>query len=162
MENSNRKLEDRLLQIIQMKFNRLHSCSNQQSRVNSIHYTVYKENKFKPCLTKHETCLSLDVKIKWVLRHARSGHGSRQAKGARVACQKDKLEFKFFSSPVKWSKMSMATHGQPKLCGSSLDFEFIRKYMKINKIHPTFHFLTKIEIKMTRYLVFCYLLSLCL
>ena len=44
---------------------------------------------------------------------------------------------------------------------SSLDFEFIRECMKINKIRPKFHFLKKIEIKMT-YLVFvfCYLLSL--
>ena len=36
-----------------------------------------------------------------------------------------------------------------------MDFEFIRKYMKINKIRPKFHFLTKIEIKMT-YLVFVF------
>ena len=52
---------------------------------------------------------------------------------------------------------------QPKLCGSSLDFEFIREYMKINKIRLNFQFWTRIEIKMT-YLVFvfCYLLSLCL
>ena len=52
-------------------------------------------------------------------------------------------------------------HRQPKRCWSSLDFEFIREYMKINKIRPKFHFLTKIEIKMT-YLVFVgffYLLS---
>ena len=34
-----------------------------------------------------------------------------------------------------------------------MDFEFIREYMKINKIRPKCHFLTKIEIKMT-YLVF--------
>ena len=38
-------------------------------------------------------------------------------------------------------------HRQPKLCGSSLDFEFIRECMKINKIRPKFHFSTKIEIK---------------
>ena len=52
-------------------------------------------------------------------------------------------------------------HRQPKLCGSSLDFEFTRECMKINKIRPTFQFWTKVEIKMT-YLVFvlCYLLSL--
>ena len=52
-------------------------------------------------------------------------------------------------------------HRQPKLCYGSLDFEFIRECMKINKIRPKFQFLTKIEIKMT-YLVFvfCYLLSL--
>ena len=36
------------------------------------------------------------------------------------------------------------THRQPKLCGSSLDFEFLRERMKINKIRPKFHFLTKI------------------
>ena len=34
-------------------------------------------------------------------------------------------------------------HRQPKLCGSSLDFEFIRECMKINKIRPKFHFSTK-------------------
>ena len=51
---------------------------------------------------------------------------------------------------------------RPKLCGSSLDFEFIRACMKISKIRPKFHFLTKIEIKMTYWLVFlfCFLLSL--
>ena len=55
------------------------------------------------------------------------------------------------------------THRLLKRCGSSLDFEFIRECKKLNKIHPKFHFLTKIEIKMT-YLVFsfCFLLSLCL
>ena len=31
----------------------------------------------------------------------------------------------------------------------SLDFEFIRKCLKINKVRSTFHFLTKIEIKRT-------------
>ena len=46
-------------------------------------------------------------------------------------------------------------HRRPKLCGSSLDFEFIRKCMKINKIRPKFHFLAKIEIQMT-HLVFCF------
>ena len=35
--------------------------------------------------------------------------------------------------------------GRPKLCGSSLDFEFIRECLKINKIHPKYHFLTRIE-----------------
>ena len=55
----------------------------------------------------------------------------------------------------------LCNHRQPRLCGSSLDFEFIRECMKINKIRPKFHFSTKIEIKMT-YLVsvFWYLLSL--
>ena len=38
-------------------------------------------------------------------------------------------------------------------CGISLDFEFIRKCVKITKVRPMFHFLTKIKIKMT-YLVF--------
>ena len=38
---------------------------------------------------------------------------------------------------------------------SSLDFESVRGCMKINKIRPKFHFLTKIEIKMT-YLVFLF------
>ena len=46
-------------------------------------------------------------------------------------------------------------HRQPRLCGSSLDFEFIRESMKINKIQPKFHFVTKIEIKMTQ-LVFSF------
>ena len=36
------------------------------------------------------------------------------------------------------------THRQPKLCGSWLDFEFLRERMKINKIRPKFHFSTKI------------------
>ena len=55
----------------------------------------------------------------------------------------------------------MSYHRQPKLSGSSLDFEFIRGCMKINKISLKFHFSTEIDIKMTyRYLVFCYLLSL--
>ena len=36
-------------------------------------------------------------------------------------------------------------HRQPKLCGSSLDFEFIREYMKINKIRLKFQFWTKIK-----------------
>ena len=49
-------------------------------------------------------------------------------------------------------------HRQPKLCGSSLDFEFIRKCMKINKIRPKFHFLAKIEIQMT-HLVFLFINS---
>ena len=39
--------------------------------------------------------------------------------------------------------------------GSSLDFEFLRECTKINKIRPKFHFLTKIEIKVT-YLVFLF------
>ena len=37
-------------------------------------------------------------------------------------------------------------HRRPKVCGSSLGFEFMRECMKINKIRPNFHFLTKIEI----------------
>ena len=54
-------------------------------------------------------------------------------------------------------------HRQPKLCGSSLVFEFTRECMKINKIRPKCHFSTKIEIRMT-YLEFrfCNLLCLCL
>ena len=31
-------------------------------------------------------------------------------------------------------------HRQPKLCGSSLDFEFVRECMKINEISPKFQF----------------------
>ena len=53
MENSKRKLEQKLLQIIQTKFNRLHSSSNQLSIVNSFYYTVYKDKKRKLCLIKH-------------------------------------------------------------------------------------------------------------
>jgi len=54
-------------------------------------------------------------------------------------------------------------HRAPRLCGSSLDFEIIRGCMKINKIRPKFHFLTKIEIKVTHLVVFfSYFLSLCL
>ena len=32
---------------------------------------------------------------------------------------------------------------RPRLCGSSLDFEFIRECLKITKIRPKFHFLKK-------------------
>ena len=54
------------------------------------------------------------------------------------------------------TKMERYGHRQPKLCGSSLDFEFIRECMKINKIRPKFQFWTKIEIKMTCLVfVFC-------
>ena len=49
-------------------------------------------------------------------------------------------------------------HRQPKLCGSSLDFEFIRECLKINKIRPKFQFWTKIEIKMTYLVVVFYCL----
>ena len=52
------------------------------------------------------------------------------------------------------------SHRQPKLCGSSLDFEFIGECMKIDKIRPKFRFWTNIEIKITYHeFVFCYLLS---
>ena len=65
--------------------------------------------------------------------------------------------------PAPAWEMSTRYHRQSKLCGISLDFEFIRECMKINKIRLKFQFWTKIEIKMT-YLVFasvfCYLLSL--
>ena len=44
-------------------------------------------------------------------------------------------------------------HRSFRLCGISLDFEFIRKCVKINKVRPIFHFLTKTEIKRT-HLVF--------
>ena len=57
----------------------------------------------------------------------------------------------------------MLEHRRPKLCGSSLDFEFKRKCMKMNKKSPKFHFLTKIETQMTHLVfLFCFLLSLCL
>ena len=46
------------------------------------------------------------------------------------------------------------------LSATSLDFEFIRECMKINKIRPKCHFLTVIEIKMTYLVFFCFLLSL--
>ena len=45
------------------------------------------------------------------------------------------------------------TGGSNSVGVRSLDFKFIRECMKINKIRHKFHFLTKIEIKMT-YLVF--------
>ena len=58
---------------------------------------------------------------------------------------------------LRWSSVSIigytvrCNHRQPKLCGSSLDFEFIRECMKINKIrlkiHLKFQFCTQIEIK---------------
>ena len=45
---------------------------------------------------------------------------------------------------------------RPRLRGSSLDFEFVREYIKINKVGPKqegpkFHFFTKIEIKMIHF-----------
>ena len=46
---------------------------------------------------------------------------------------------------------------RPRLCGSSLDFEFIRECTKIYKIRPKFHFLTKIEIKWLT-LCFCFVI----
>ena len=52
-------------------------------------------------------------------------------------------------------------HRQPKLCGSYLDFEFIRECMKINKIRLKFQFCTQIEIKMT-YLCLCFVILLSL
>ena len=51
-------------------------------------------------------------------------------------------------------------HRRPKRYGSSLDFELIRKCMKINKIRPKFHFLAKVEIQMTHLVFFFFLLSL--
>ena len=52
-------------------------------------------------------------------------------------------------------------HRRPRLRGRSLDFGFRRESMKINKIRPKFHFLTKIEIKMSRlvflFVVYCFL-----
>ena len=44
---------------------------------------------------------------------------------------------------------------RPGLCGSSLDFEFIRECTEINKICPKFHFLTNTEIKWLT-LCFCF------
>ena len=41
------------------------------------------------------------------------------------------------------ANLNSIIHRQPKLCGSSLGFEFIRECMKINKIRPKFHFSTK-------------------
>ena len=45
-------------------------------------------------------------------------------------------------------------HRKPKLWRSLLDFEFIRECMTINKMCPKFHFLTKIEIRMTYLVLF--------
>ena len=52
------------------------------------------------------------------------------------------LEPKRNQDSARWER-----HRQLKLCGSSLDFEFIRECMKINKIRLEFQFWTKIEIK---------------
>ena len=40
---------------------------------------------------------------------------------------------------------NICDHRRPRLCGSSLDFEFIRKCMKIYKKSPKFHFLTTLH-----------------
>ena len=78
-------------------------------------------------------------------------------KSNRTEIQTYKVQERTFGKPC-----ILLEHRRPKLCGSSLDFEFIRKCINLNKIRPTFHFLTKIEIKMTYWLVFlfCFLLSL--
>ena len=56
---------------------------------------------------------------------------------------------------VPWKSRKKAwTYRRPRLCGSSLDFEFVTMY-EINKILPKFHFLTKIEKKKKTHLVFC-------
>ena len=57
------------------------------------------------------------------------------------------------------SPRSCQNHRQTRLCGSLLDFKFIRECMKIYKTRPKFHFLTKIEINMTHFVfLFSYLL----
>ena len=58
---------------------------------------MYKENKFKPCLTYKQLLNLFTSWCEWVLRQATSG--PRQGKGTRAACPKDKLEFKFFFKP---------------------------------------------------------------
>ena len=62
---------------------------------------------------------------------------------------------------VPWKSRKKAwTYRRPRLCGSSLDFEFVTMY-EINKILPKFHFLTKIEKKkdsscvLQRFVVYC-------
>ena len=52
--------------------------------------------------------------------------------------------------------------GSPNAAGVRWTFirEFIREYMKINKIRPKFHFLTKIEIKMTYIVFVCFFFNL--
>ena len=62
-----------------------------------------------------------------------------------------------------WKGSPIIVHPVMKCCPihrkpSLLDFEFIRECMTINKMCPKFHFLTKIEIRMT-YLVLFVLLS---
>ena len=62
-----------------------------------------------------------------------------------------------------WKGSPIIAHPVMKCCPihrkpSLLDFEFIRECMTINKMCPKFHFLTKIEIRMT-YLVLFVLLS---
>ena len=77
-------------------------------------------------------------------------------KSNRTEIQTYKVEERTFGTP-----RILLEHRWPKLCGSSLDFEFIKKCIKINKIRPKSHFLTKIEIQMTRLVfLFCFLLSL--
>ena len=51
MKNCDRKPEHRLLHIIQMNLNTLRNCTK-FSIAKSTVGNSYKENKFKPCLTK--------------------------------------------------------------------------------------------------------------
>ena len=65
------------------------------------------------------------------------------------------------NSPYMCSTSSQVYHSDcstvgPNSVGVLWDFEFIRECMKTNKIHPKFHFLTKLEIKMTHF-VFLFL-----
>ena len=56
----------------------------------------------------------------------------------------------FFQSPFSLEHNDAAgTSGSPNSVEVCWDFEFIREYIKINKTRSKFHFLTKIEIKMT-------------
>ena len=93
-----------------------------------------------------------------------SKKGSQQA---RFTAKKMTKEWSLYVKRLGWVSrpilFNREEHRRPRLCGSLLDFEFIRECMKIKKkTSLKSYFLTKIEIKMTHLVfLFCYLLSLC-
>ena len=70
------------------------------------------------------------------------------------------------NNPYMCSTSSQVYHSDcstvgPNSVGVLRDVEIIRECMKTNKIHPKFHFLTKLEIKMTHSVfLFCFFFCL--
>ena len=91
-----------------------------------------------------------------------------QIRDKNATCEIKNTRFEIKKKVKNWS-LYFASFFTARLCtgglisvhGSSLDFEFIRQQLrqciKINKIRPKFHFLTKIEIKVT-YLIILFFL----